>query len=83
MGLTFGKTVDNYTQWLDGPKLPAPKRRKSKSRSSSSYKSAKSHPGPTLPYKSNEKVYGLKKKKNKEKEKKKHSDKKRNLTKRT
>ena len=82
MGLTFGKTVDNYTQWLDGPKLPA-KRKPSKSRSSSSYKSAKSRPGPTLPYKSNEKVYGLKKKNKKGKKKKKRGDKKRNLTKRT
>jgi len=92
MGLTFGKTVDNYTQWVDGPKLPAPKRKisksKSKSRSLSSYKSAKSRSSsykslkkhPSLPFVEGEDVYGLKKKSKKSKKKSKKSKKKSNVT---
>ena len=89
MGLTFGKTVDNYTQWVDGPKLSAPKRRISKSKSnshsyksaksrSSSYKSLKKHP--SLPFVEGEDVYGLKKKSKKSKKKSKKSKKKSNVT---
>ena len=68
MGLTISKTIDDYTYWTDGgPKLSKRKLR-SKSHSSSSYKSAKEHP--PLPFKQGENVYGLKKKSNKSKSKK-------------
>ena len=74
MGLTIGKTIDDYTYWIDGPELPRDKKKsRSKSSSSSSYKSVKSHSSlkspPPLPFKEGENVYGLKSKSNKKKSK--------------
>lgn len=77
MGLTIGKTIDDYTYWIDGPELPRDKKKsRSKSSSSSSYKSVKSHSSlnklkspPPLPFKEGENVYGLKRKSNKKKSK--------------
>lgn len=77
MGLTIGKTIDDYTYWVDGPELQRDKRKSiSKSRSSSSYKSVKSRSSlnkskgpPPLPFKEGENVYGLKRKSNKKRSK--------------
>lgn len=84
MGLTIGKTIDDYTYWIDGPELPRDKKKsRLKSHSSSSYKSVKSHSSlnkskgpPPLPFKENENVYGLKRKSNKKKSSEKKSNKK-------
>jgi len=70
MGLTIGKTIDDYTYWIDDPKLSKPKiKSRSKSHSSSNYKSEKEFP--SLPFKEGENIYGLKRKSNKKKSNKK------------